>query len=119
MVAIELEWERVTLKNGKPGKRLQLVGAYYTPIRYCELCGKFGPPRKVCIRDDVYGWNRLGPDDYTTESKSMLCTGCWNKVRPLCRKEEEVRKLRVLINKMLRTTGNEQKQGDQNNRRAS
>jgi hypothetical protein len=112
------EYEPVLLKNGKPGKRIRFVHFHYTPINYCDVCGKFGRPKKVQERNGVWGWN-IPKGDYSSKSKNMLCMGCWNVVRALKKRERESDELRKFINKLQRTISNERKQINQDNGRAS
>jgi hypothetical protein len=113
------EWRSVLKKNGKPGLRVEMVPIDCTVIYYCDVCGKVGPKKKVQQRNDVWGWNFDGPKDYKTQSKSMLCMGCWNKIRPLCVKQRKCDEMRTFINKLQRTISNERKQNNQDNGRAS
>lgn len=110
------EWDLIPLKNGKPGRRVHSVPVYYTPINCCDVCGTLVPPKKVCDRSGVWGWNFDGPKDYKSKSKSMLCMGCWNKIRPLHKKAIEVDELRTLINRLNRTISDEKKRNNQNHR---
>lgn len=82
-------------------------------LRTCDICGRIGAAKRVCYRNDVYRWN-VDWKDYTTTSKHMLCTGCWNKVRALVRKERKAGECSLLLNKLTRSISDARK--DQNNR---
>lgn len=86
-------------------------------VRHCDLCGKEGTTSTIYERNDVWGWNRDGRDDYTTESKSALCTSCWNKVRAIVRKQDEADECRRLLSQLTRSISNERK--NQNDRRTA
>ncbi len=114
------EYELRVLKSGKLSKKCYSVWIPYTLINVCEVCGKLGPPRRVTIRNDVWGWNRLSNKDYVTEPKrGMLCVGCWNRVRPLVYREDKLDEIRSFIKKLERTIANERKQQNQDNGRAA
>jgi hypothetical protein len=81
--------------------------------RVCSCCGKDGTNKNIRIRNDVYGWNRVSKDDYATASKSLLCMSCWNKIRPIVKKQEESE----ICFSLIRTINKELKNGNQDNRR--
>jgi hypothetical protein len=83
------------LKSGKLSKRL--VSVWYTELKTCDLCGFMSTPKKVRNRWDVFGWDT---EDEGIRSKVTLCTGCWNKVKPLAKAKEEARKIKYLTNKL-------------------
>ena len=83
----------------------------FSKLNLCDLCGKHGTARRVRYRDDVYDWNLM--HDYPIYArkgdprlaeyfgqgggKNILCTSCWNKVKPLHKREKEAEELRGLI----------------------
>ena len=114
------EYELRVLKSGKLSKRVYSIFIPYTEINVCEVCGKIGTPRRVTIRNDVWGWNRESKEDYVTEPKmGMLCVGCWNRVRTLVYREDKIDEIRSFIKKLERTIANERKQQNQNNGRTA
>jgi hypothetical protein len=90
-------------KNGQPGKQLDMRLIAYTPLHTCDLCGKTSTPKKVHERNDVWGWNHTSKYD-ATKSKSLLCTGCWNKIRKFHIPKREIEETQKLIRKILRLT---------------
>lgn len=94
-------WEPVPLKNGKPGKRLRLTfGGLYTPLFTCEVCGHRSVPAKVTYRGDCWGWEFSFKGrfrNFIGHSRCMLCTGCWNRVRPIARAGEALNEARLAI----------------------
>lgn len=107
------------------GYRLKGLGHVYwmnnpvTKLNTCDLCGKTSTPKKVNYRNDVYRWNGQGKDDYSP-SKSLLCMSCWNKVKPLVKREEEADEMKRFINHMKKEISNERKnQNDRANARLS
>jgi hypothetical protein len=112
------EWHQYKRKDGKLGHWYSVPGPEYSQLNTCELCGRIGVSKKVQIRNDVYGWN-LQHDNrgYVIgegKSKSMLCMGCWNKVRPLAYAFDTIVENRRILNKLKRDMANERK--NQNNR---
>lgn len=89
----------VWVNHNKPGNYSTKRALFYTYPRTdlvdCQLCGKRSTPKKVHYRSDVAGWNG-GLD------KDVLCTGCWNKLKPLVNKEREYFELRALTSKLYR-----------------
>jgi hypothetical protein len=96
-VGVKTLWEPSCerLKSGKPSKRLVFV--WYTELQTCQLCGFMSTPKKVWQRDDVRYWDTETDREH---SKVDLCTGCWNKVKPLAKAKEEARKIKYLTNKL-------------------
>lgn len=93
-------------KNGKAGRRLDSV--LYTPLNECDLCGLVSTPKRVHNRNDVYGWN-CDDGDYTARSKCLLCTSCWNKVKPLVKAKTEAIEIKKLSAKLKREAAKWQK----------
>lgn len=88
-------------KDGKPSKRLLLAwGPPYMELVYCQLCGKAGPRKYISPRN-VYGWDSEDKYDYS-ESKNLLCVGCWNTCRAIFKKEQGADECKSLINKIQR-----------------
>lgn len=104
----------VRYKNGNP--RYFLYNQY-TPIYQCEMCGKLGPKRKIYYRNDCY---RMEDHDRWKVGTPLICTPCWNKLRPVIRRFEEQRECVRLVNKLKREIANVSKnQDDGRNARVS
>lgn len=99
-------------KNGKPGALVEHI-APYSPLYCCDVCGVIGGARNVTCRSDVYGWNRTSDADPTT-SKDTLCMACWNRIRPLVKREREAARNKTLINRINNEIRNGRKQREQN-----
>lgn len=67
-----------------------------TWLRECELCGKMSTPKIVNNRA-VWGW-----EGNKGLSKTNLCTGCWNKVKPIYKAVKETEQIKYLSNKLVR-----------------
>lgn len=101
-------------KNGEPSKIGLGETIYATPLYKCDVCGKVSVPKNVNYRADCYRWN-CDNNEWTIESKDMLCTGCWNKIRALVKKETEiyeVKKLSKTLEKEARKWRRSQKQAN-------
>jgi len=48
----------------------------------------------------VYRWNANDKNDRETKDKDILCTGCWNKVRALVKRQAMCNESRKLIAKL-------------------
>ena len=87
----EYEWgyEINHCKKGNLSKKraIYLINPI-TMLNTCQVCGKLGTPRKICTRNDVYGWD-VKVWSYPFETKTMLCVGCWNKA---ARIQHEIKK---------------------------
>lgn len=83
------------------GQRPKYVKNPVTPLYVCDVCGKRSTPKKIHIRSDVYGWNK---SSYLSEEKSkgLLCTGCWNRVKAVVKKQREADEIRYLKDKLYR-----------------
>jgi hypothetical protein len=114
-----VEWRRKILANGKPGNKWFQIPVPYTPLNECDICGKKSTPKKVHLRTGIYGWNRKSTDDFATQSKGVLCMGCWNKVRVLCKREQEAHDVRAFINQLQKDIANERKQNHQDHGRTA
>jgi len=68
-----------------------------TKLETCELCGRMSTPFKVRHRHDIYGWDFTIKQGINGPSKYCLCVSCWNKVKPVFKKKEEVREVKRLI----------------------
>lgn len=91
-----------------------------TKLETCQLCGKTSTPKKVSHRIVIYRWNCHDKKDWSCESKSVLCMGCWNKVRPLVEREDEADDMKRFINQVKKEISNERKnQNDRANARLS
>jgi hypothetical protein len=89
--------EPLTKKDGSPHPtRFTTQMASYTPFRECQLCGFRHGPRKVHERSCIYGWDLEVQHD--RGSKTMLCTGCWNKARAVIRLNDEAYALKRQMN---------------------
>jgi len=74
------------------GSRKNAMYFYINPIteiRRCELCGKISTPKKIQSRSDIFHWDSERKD-YTKKNKSMLCMGCYNKIKPLVYKKRDI-----------------------------
>ena len=89
-------------KDGKQGSLRRRVVGCYTPLFTCELCGKVSTPFKVHEREDVIGWDWGKKGAREQPSKVLLCTGCWNKVKPINKRREEACLNSKLINRTKR-----------------
>ena len=75
----------------------------FTELRTCDLCGKTSTPKKVQYRSLCIRWNVDDKKhDFETRGKDTLCMGCWNKVRIVVKRQNEVETNRRLINKLNR-----------------
>ncbi len=80
----------------------------FSKLENCFLCNKLGTKKRVSARNDCYGWNNeirvrekdryKAHEDYT--KNYLLCTGCWNKIKPIAKRLNEVDEIRILINKL-------------------
>ena len=95
------EWRRYKRKDGRLGAWRQDIGLWYTPLSKCDLCGKVSTPKKVNARNDCFNYELW-------KCTPVLCTGCWNKVRPIARLHSELQELKSVGNK-LRRAKNERK----------
>jgi hypothetical protein len=93
------EWVHKRLKSGKLKEELVLV--WYTKLHDCQLCGFMSTPKKVRQRDDVRYWDTETDGEH---SKVMLCTGCWNKVKPIAEAQREAREINYLMNILYKGT---------------
>lgn len=91
---------RKILKSGKVSDRWEwLPGNPYTPLHLCDLCSKISTPKKIQYRPMCYKWDADNRKRYWEGRQSgILCMGCWNKVRHIVKREEEVEQSRLLIN---------------------
>ena len=88
---------------------LTRVNNPFTKLNTCGVCGKVSTPKKVQERPDVRGWNIEtkkywlipGATD-EVDKMSMLCMGCYNKVRPLVEREYVADELKQLTSKLNR-----------------
>lgn len=93
------EWIPKRLKSGKLSA--EWVSVWYTELQTCQLCGFMSTPKKVWQRDDVRYWDTETDREH---SKVMLCTGCWNKVKPIAKAQREAREINYLMNKLYKGT---------------
>lgn len=66
----------------------------------CEMCGLLASRRRIKYRNHIYGWDRLNEKDYSFKSKTLLCTSCWNKAKPIFNAWQSANQLRTLNNKL-------------------
>ena len=81
-----------------------------TVLNECGCCGKISTPKKVherSVRSWRYSEKELkdGDVDFDTfiesiKKDSMLCTGCWNKVKAIEKREDEAQEIKRLTNKL-------------------
>jgi hypothetical protein len=89
--------EPLTKKDGTPHPtRFTTQTARYTPFRECQLCGFRHGPRRVHERSCIYGWDL--EVQHAQDSKTMLCTGCWNKARAIVRLKGQAYDLKRQMN---------------------
>jgi hypothetical protein len=89
----------------------------HTKLTQCELCGFVSTSKKIVYRSDVSTWNWRHEKDWAAPSKSTLCMSCYNKVRPIDKRIQDIWASQLLINALKREVTNERK--NQNNRPAS
>jgi hypothetical protein len=83
--------------NGTLGKKLEwLCFAKCSELITCEFCGLVRSSKYIKYRSDVAC---VEIDD---KYYDKLCTGCWNKLKPILKKEQELRELKKLTNKLKR-----------------
>ena len=92
------------LNKSKASKYSWCTAEFYlypsTTLVECQLCGKLSTPKKITCRNDVYRWNANDKNDRETKGKDILCTGCWNKVRALVKRQAMCNESRKLIAKL-------------------
>lgn len=90
--------ERVLVPECKKGLGCGYWHVYeYTPVVICERCERIGSRRIIRYRSACYmGDGR--PEDYTL----TMCMSCWNKYRPVIKREQMLRHLQYLSNKLRR-----------------
>lgn len=102
------EWIQV---QGKTKLKWVYDVVYYpefTVLDECMLCHRLSTRKRICERNDVYGWNREGRKDFSP-SKSKLCTTCWNKVKVIVHAEKEIKDSQKLLNKLDKELANGRK----------
>jgi hypothetical protein len=68
-------------------------------LLHCDLCGKQHGENIIKTRSDVYGWNWAGEKKgWVVPSKNLLCTSCWNKVKPIVKMYDMANDIKYLIN---------------------
>lgn len=85
-------------------RRRTWIYHWYTPLFTCELCGRFGAPMRVRPRDDLFDAEVAHWTDYKRGNSPTLCTGCWNRLRPLYRRLADLGELRQLAKRLERLT---------------
>ena len=77
----------------------------FTKLRQCELCLKLSTPKKIQERD-VENWDLAPyiswPKNKWKPSKTILCMGCRNNVKPIYVNREKIIENKILINKLKR-----------------
>jgi len=97
-------WYEIYIKaDGKPGRALVSHHAWYTPIHACDQCGRLGSAKRVHYRSMC---------DSFTQGKAVMCTSCWNRIRPLADMERATWQIKNLTNKLIRE--NRKANGNQN-----
>ena len=79
-----------------------------TWLNTCEVCGKTSTPKKVHYRSGVSCWNYINMKEFSP-TKDTLCMGCWNKLKPIVKRQNEAKEIKRLINKLLRESRKWQK----------
>ena len=100
-------WINFCKKGNYSWKRAEYFEYPKTTLNTCDLCGKTSTPKRVHYRSDIWGWDvpcsksgRINWKIHEPGSKSCLCTGCWNKVKPLANKQDEIIETQRFINKL-------------------
>jgi len=96
-------WVNYNKKNGanaESWKRADRIEHPTTWLNTCGGCGKKSTPKKIHYRSDVAGWNKENSRDYLAECKSVLCMSCWNKIKPIVSKQEDIEENKKLLNKL-------------------
>lgn len=105
-------WSRLDAR----GHRWEYTKNPVTELITCELCGKLSTPKKVHSRSRCWGWN-LDRENYGNpdiKEKSVLCCGCWNKVKPIVKRQEEADEMKRILNQFKKEISHERK--NRNNR---
>lgn len=84
----------------------------FTELVQCQLCSKSYSPIKVAERTSCTGWEAEGYKDYYS-SRTVLCTGCWNKVKPIAKAKKLADEQRILNNELKRSIGKWEKSQQQ------
>lgn len=104
------------LKSGKVSKSCDYLGGYpYTPLRVCELCSLLSTPKRIQYRWDCFSWDMSKKEWFKSNKDGVLCMSCWNKLKPVMKREREVDLNRYLINKINREAIKYGKQINENN----
>jgi len=110
------EWIPYIKKNGEPGKNGYLNShRYFTYLNICDICGKMSTPKKINIRNNVWGWNKDNKHDYLTENLDMLCMSCWNKVIKIKHKEKMLQESLQVTKQLTTVIWHEQRNTNRNN----
>ena len=94
---LEVWYEPVTRKDGKPGRRVRTCCAWYTPVLTCEQCGRIATPRRVREREDLFDARIMRARNY---EPIVACTACWNRLRPIFAAMNELADLAVVARRL-------------------
>ena len=87
----------------KSWRRAVFIEWPVSPLYQCDLCNRIGTNKVVQYRNDVWCWNLDGTYQLSDKkSKDYLCMSCWNKIRPLVKRENLAYETKTLINKLKR-----------------
>ena len=105
------------LKSGNVSKKCDYLGGMpYVPLRVCELCSLISTPKRIQYRGGLVYWDMNGRKEWWKSKKNgVLCMSCWNKLRPVIKKEMDVYLNRDQINKINRELTKYVKQINENN----
>lgn len=93
---------RINMKTEYEWLRHSWNTSYSLPVSQfntCSCCNRYGTPKKVTYRPDVYRWDTLTVKE-ETKSDCILCMSCWNKVRAINNKRLKYLDTKRLINKL-------------------
>mgnify|MGYP000875619341 FL=1 len=74
-------------------------------LNECGVCGVIGSFKLINFKSNLYGWSEdsfLDGCHYEKTLKANMCISCWNKLKPIQKKEIEVREIKSLTNKLNR-----------------
>jgi len=75
-------------KDGTLGRRVDSQFTYYCPLYVCQACSRYGSGRQV---------------QYRSMMDRTLCMGCWNRLKPVERRQRQLDEIGLLQRKLMRT----------------
>lgn len=107
--------EHRRLPNHQRGVRHSAYISYpATQLVICQQCKKISTPKKIYDRYDITNWEGHKRGEWY-KSKTVLCTSCWNKVKPISKLTDEIEHNRLTINRAQREIAKWQKSQTQDN----